>query len=377
MTDKDPCRPDLDRRLMDAAIRLGKRELGRAWPNPAVGTLIVRWAGDDPVIVGRGWTRMGGRPHAETEALAEAGEAARGATAYISLEPCAHHGRTPPCVDGLIAAGVGRVVSAVEDPDPRVSGRGYARLREAGIEVAEGVCVDAAREANRGHFMRRQHGRPWITVKLAVSRDGYIAGPGNRPVAITERQAQARSHMMRATNDAILVGVGTVLSDDPQLTCRLPGMAERSPVRVVLDSKLRMPAAARMLSDTETAPVWIISGPDAPAGRKAELEEAGGRVLHVPLSPDGRTDIAEVARSLAEGGLTRVLVEGGARVAGAFAEAGLADELVIFETEGEIGEGGVPAMPGAGLAALLEGGAYSRLDTVELGPDRMSIWLRI
>jgi len=352
---------------MAAAIRLGGRDLGRTWPNPAVGALIVRHEPDGPVIVGRGWTRIGGRPHAEVVALTEAGEAARGATCYVSLEPCSHYGRTPPCSRALIEAGVARVVSAVEDPDARVAGRGHAMLRDAGIEVLDGVGAEAALAANCGHIMRVREGRPWVTLKLAVSRDGMIAGPGGAPVAITQAPARAVSHMLRATNDAILVGIGTALADDPDLTCRLPGMADRSPVRVVLDRRLRLPNTAKMLGNADIAPVWVIGG-TADASRRADLESAGATVLA------GGGDIRAALQALAEQGITRVLVEGGATVAASLAGAGLIDEAVIFEGAVEIGSHGTPA--GSALAAIRSGGAYRRVDARTLGDDTMSSYLR-
>ena len=366
--------PDTDARLMAAAIRLGGRELGRTWPNPAVGALVVRDDGGGSVIVGRGWTRAGGRPHAETEALAEAGDRARGATCYVSLEPCSHHGRTPPCAEALANAGVARVVSALEDPDRRVSGRGHALLRAAGIAVEVGVCADLAQQANAGHVMRITEGRPRVTLKLAVSRDGMIAGPGGKPVAITGARARAETHMMRATHDAILVGIGTVLADDPQLTCRLPGMAERSPVRVVLDSRLRMPVEARLLQDQQV-PVWTITGEDPPERLRGPMEGAGATVLPVGPGPGGRVSARAALTALAAQGITRVLIEGGAAVAASFVEEGLVDEAVIFEGPIDIGTDGVPA--GSGLAEVLSGGAYRRAGHVSLGEDVMSTYLRI
>lgn len=362
-----------DQRFMAAAIRLGRRELGRAWPNPAVGALIVS---SDGRIVGRGWTRQGGRPHAETVALDEAAGAARGATAYVSLEPCSHHGGTPPCVDRLIDAGVARVVFALEDPNPKVKGRGQAALSAAGIAVICGVLETPARAVHAGHIMRVTQGRPWVTLKLAVSRDGCIAGPGNVPVAISGPQARARAHMLRATHDAILVGVGTALSDDPELTCRLPGMAERSPVRVVLDSRLRLPRDCRLLRTVDAAPVWLVTGEAPERSRAAALESAGARLLRVESDGEGHVAVRAALEALAGQGITRLLVEGGAAVAGALLAADLVDEAVIFDSDREIGAGGLPAIPGAGLAALTGSGAYRRIDARALGDDRMATYLR-
>ena len=220
---------------MALALTLGRRGLGNAWPNPAVGAVVVK----DGVVVGRGWTQPGGRPHAEVEALRRAGAAARGATLYATLEPCSHHGKTPPCVDAIAAAGIARVVSALEDPNPEIAGQGHARLTSQGIAVTTGVCAEEARRTHAGHIRRVRNGRPHVTLKLAVSADGKAGLAGRKPVAITGEPARERVQLMRAMNDAVLTGIGTVLADDPQLTCRLPGMEQRSPVRVVLDSALR------------------------------------------------------------------------------------------------------------------------------------------
>src|SRR5579871_4963868 len=226
-----------DLRFMQLALVLGRRGLGRTWPNPAVGAVVVR----DGVIVGRGWTQPGGRPHAEVEALARAGEAARGATLYVTLEPCSHVGKSPPCADAIIAAGIARVVSAIEDPNPEVAGQGHAKLRGAGIKVDVGLMAEEAARAHAGHFRRIRDKRPYVIAKLAVSADDKIAGPGHKTVAITGELTNARTHLLRAQCDAILVGIGTVLADDPLLTCRLPGMEARSPARIVLDRRLRIP----------------------------------------------------------------------------------------------------------------------------------------
>src|ERR1700674_1066315 len=234
-----------DRRFMDVALALGRRGLGNTWPNPAVGAVVVRHDAGGPVIVGRGWTPPGGRPHAETEALRRAGPAARGATLYVTLEPCSHHGRTPPCTAAIAAAGISRVVSAIEDPDGKVAGRGHALLRAGGVAVDIGGGAAPALRAHAAHIRRIGDGRPHVTLKLAVTADGKAGLAGRKPVPITGEPVRDRVHLMRAMNDAILVGIGTVLADDPQLTCRLPGMARRSPVRIVLDSQLRLPLESR------------------------------------------------------------------------------------------------------------------------------------
>src|SRR5262245_58482979 len=268
---------------MRAALALAARGLGRTWPNPAVGCVLVRGGH----VVGRGWTQPGGRPHAETEALARAGEAARGATAYVSLEPCAHTGKTPPCADALIAAGIGRVVAAVQDPDPRVSGRGLARLRDAGLAVVTGMCAAEAAELNAGFFTRIKQGRPLVSLKLATSLDGRTATRSGDSRWITGDAARRRAHALRATHDAILVGTGTALADDPELTCRLPGLGDRSPVRVVLDRQLRLPDAAKLLATAHEVPTWVIRAPTSDGARKKKIGATGAEVIEVPTDADG------------------------------------------------------------------------------------------
>src|SRR6201987_2258696 len=232
MTATAPMDPAVDARFMALGLALGRRGLGNTWPNPAVGAVIVRNESEGPVVVGRAWTQPGGRPHAEIEALRRAGAAARGATMYVTLEPCSHYGKSPPCADAIVAAGIARVVAALEDPNPEVAGAGHARLRAAGIAVEVGLGSQEARRAHAGHIRRIRDGRPHVTLKLAVSADGKAGAAGRRPAAITGEAARARVHRMRAMNDAILIGIGTARADDPQLTCRLPGLEARSPVRV-------------------------------------------------------------------------------------------------------------------------------------------------
>lgn len=255
-----------DLRFMQLALALGRRGLGRTWPNPAVGAVIVK----DGVIVGRGWTQPGGRPHAEVEALRRAGDAARGATLYVTLEPCSHFGRSPPCADAVVAAGLARVVSAIEDPNPDVGGKGHAKLRAAGIAVDVGLCAAEAARDHAGHFRRITDKRPHVILKLAVSADDKIAALGHRPVAITGEAVRTRVHLLRAQCDAILVGIGTVQADDPLLTCRLPGMAARSPIRVVLDRALRISGDSRMVHSARETPLWVMTSDlaEAPAAVK-------------------------------------------------------------------------------------------------------------
>jgi len=339
--------PDIDResdaRLMAAALAIARRGLGRVWPNPAVGCLIVDERGGRPRIVARGWTGEGGRPHAEAVALAHAGQGARGATAYVTLEPCAHHGQTPPCAEALIRAGVVRVVSAIEDPDPRVGGRGHAAIEAAGIALDIGCCADLAAELNRGFISRVRLGRPHVTLKLAVSADGKIAATAGKRTRLTGPEADRRVHMMRARADAIMIGAGTWRSDDPELTCRIAGMERRSPVRVAVDRRLELAPSSRLLATVERAPVWLMAGERHDPARRAALEKAGARVLVCPVETARGLDAAAMLRALGDQGITRLLVEGGRRLAESLLAADLVDEAAIIATPHKIGPGGVAA----------------------------------
>lgn len=321
--------PSQDLRFMRLALALGARHLGRCWPNPSVGAVVVGNEGAGPVIVGTGVTQPGGRPHAEPVALAEAGDRARGATLYVSLEPCAHHGRTPPCVDAVIAAGIGRVVSALQDPDPRVAGQGHARLRAAGIRVTTDLLSEEAARGHRGHIMRVRRGRPFITVKLARTADGFAGARSGARLLITGEAANARVHMMRAHADAVLVGIGTVLADDPLLSVRLPGLESRQPLRIVADSSLRTPPGCRLVASAREAPTWILCTDRAPEEAAAGLRERGVEVIRVP-AVNGLLDPSAALEQLADRGLTQVLCEGGPHLADALAQAGLVDECVLL-----------------------------------------------
>lgn len=299
-----------DQRFMQLALTLGRRGQGRTWPNPAVGAVVVK----DGVIVGRGWTQPGGRPHAEPVALRQAGEAARGATLYVTLEPCSHFGRSPPCADAIIAAGITRVVSAIEDPNPEVAGKGHARLRAAGIAVDIGLCATEAARDHAGHFRRVRDRRPHVILKLAVSSDDRIGAAGHRPVAISGEAARARMHLLRAQCDAILVGIVTVLADDPILTCRLPGMEARSPVRVALDRALRLPGTSQLVHSARQTPLWVMTSELSEAAAAMKLGAAGAQVIRLPPTNAPGLDLMAALHALSERGITRLLVEGGARV---------------------------------------------------------------
>jgi len=358
-----------DRRLeldaMRAALTLARRGLGTVWPNPAVGCVIL----NDGRVVGRGWTQPGGRPHGETEALRRAGEAARGAVAHVSLEPCCHWGQTPPCVDALIAAGVRRVVVALEDPDPRVAGQGLRRLRAAGLDVDVGLCAEEAAELNAGFLSRLRLGRPLVTFKLATSLDGRIATASGESQWITGPPARERAHALRASHDAIMVGTGTVVADDPQLTCRLPGLGHRSPVRVVIDRHLRIPPAARIIADAHLAPTWVVTLRSADPGRRAAFLANGVTLIDFNDDGEGQIDLAAALGVLGERGITRLLVEGGARLAAAFFRARLVDRLVWVHAPLVIGGDGIPAIAGFDLAALADARAFERLSTETIGDD--------
>ena len=362
-----------DRRIdlcrMRAALALARRGLGAVWPNPAVGCVIA----DAGQVVGRGWTQPGGRPHAETEALRRAGAGARGAAAYVSLEPCSHWGRTPPCAEALIEAGVRRVVVAIEDPDPRVAGSGIARLRAAGLAVETGLCAEEAAEINAGFLTRQRLGRPLVTLKLATSFDGRIATRTGASQWITGRPARERGQALRATHDAIMVGTGTVLADDPQLTCRLPGLARRSPVRVVLDRRLRIPLAARLIAGARQTPTWVLTLTSADPARREAFLAAGASLIDADPDPAGRIDLAAALAALGRRGITRLLVEGGAHLAAALLRAGLVDRLAWFHAPLLIGADGTPAIAALGLDTLAGAPGFVPVSIEAVGDDMLTM----
>jgi diaminohydroxyphosphoribosylaminopyrimidine deaminase/5-amino-6-(5-phosphoribosylamino)uracil reductase len=363
-----------DARFMQLALTLGRRGQGRTWPNPAVGAVVVK----DGVIVGRGWTQPGGRPHAEPEALKRAGEAARGATLYVTLEPCSHFGKSPPCVDAVIAAGIARVVSAIEDPNPEVAGQGHAKLRAAGITVDVGLGAAEAARDHAGHFRRIRDKRPHVILKLAVSADDKIGAAGHKPVAITGEAAKTRVHLLRAQCDAILVGIGTVLADDPSLTCRLPGMEARSPVRLVLDRALRIPGTSRLVHSARETPLWVMTSglSEAPAAMK--LGAAGAQVIRVAATtkPPG-LDLPAVLHALSGKGITRLMVEGGAKVASSFIAAGLVDEIWLLRGADAVGADGVPALDALPLTAITQSPRFRVRASESLSKDTLTVYERV
>ena len=360
-----------DERFMDLAFALGQRGLGRTWPNPAVGALVVR----DGVIVGRGWTQPGGRPHAETEALRRASDAASGATMYVTLEPCSHQGRTPPCADAIVQTGIARVVSALADPNPQVAGAGHWRLAENGVTVEVGIGAEEARHAHAGHIRRVTEGRPHVLLKLAVSANGKAGLAGRRPVQITGSEVRNRVHLLRATSDAVLTGIGTVLADDPLLTCRLPGMADRSPIRVVLDSRLRLPLDCRLAATARNVPLWIMTSEGAPREREQGLRERGVDVMRVAKANDG-LDLGAVLKTIAGRGITRLMVEAGPILAAAFIGADLVDETALFRSPNVIGPDGIDALEGMPLTALTASPRLIRTSSEAAGADTAEYFIR-
>ena len=365
-----------DLRFMTSALALGRRGLGDVWPNPAVGAVIVRHGPSGPVVVGRGWTQPGGRPHAEPEALARAGTLARGATLYVTLEPCSQHGKSPPCADAIVAAGISTVVSALEDPNPEVAGRGHARLKAAGIAVRTGAGAAAAAHAHAGHIRRMREKRPEVTLKLAISADGKAGLAGRRPVAITGERASDRVHLLRAMNDAIVVGIGTVLADDPLLTCRLPGMAARSPVRIVFDAALRLPLEGRLAASCKEVPLWVLTAASASADREAALRVRGVEVIRAELSAPGRLELGAALRLLASRGITRLLVEGGPILAASMIACDLVDEIALFQASASIGPEGIDAVEGMPISALTRSQRFKSIGVEWVGPDRLENLVR-
>ncbi|UTW53647.1 bifunctional diaminohydroxyphosphoribosylaminopyrimidine deaminase/5-amino-6-(5-phosphoribosylamino)uracil reductase RibD [bacterium SCSIO 12827] len=363
---------------MVMALGLAQRGLGNTWPNPAVGCVLVRpdlegCPDGGGRVVGRGWTQPGGRPHAETEALARAGDLACGATAYVTLEPCCHTGKTGPCTEALIDAGIARVIVAVTDPDPRVAGQGIAALEQAGIDVLTGLEEEQANEVNAGYFKRNADNRPLVTLKAASSLDGRIAAQGGDSKWVTGSAARARGHLMRAQSDVILVGVGTVLADDPELTCRLPGMMESSPARVVLDTHLRISPDSALISTANDVPVWVVTTPDSPLEAAEKLEKKGAQVVRVAAGPDGRPDPAAILAALADNGITRLLIEGGGTVAAAFLKAQLVDRMAWFHAPVIVGSDGVPAIAPLSVVTMNEAVRFHRMSMEMVGDDILEV----
>ncbi|MGE0604519.1 MAG: bifunctional diaminohydroxyphosphoribosylaminopyrimidine deaminase/5-amino-6-(5-phosphoribosylamino)uracil reductase RibD [Xanthobacteraceae bacterium] len=362
-----------DARFMDAALNFGRRNMGMAAPNPSVGAIVVRAGSAEPVIVSRGVTARGGRPHAETEALKAAGDAAKGATVYVTLEPCAHQSKTPPCANALVSAQVGRVVIAIEDPNPLVSGNGIRILRDAGIETIVGVGATQAKIDHAGHFRRVRDGRPHIILKIAASADGKSGLAGRKPARISGPVSMAEAHILRATSDAIMVGSGTVLADNPKLDCRLPGMEDRSPIRVVLDGALRIPLDCVLVQSAKARKLIVIAGETADAAKQKTLEQAGAEVIRVQITKDKyrKPVIADAMRELGSRGITRLLVEGGPMLSASLLQQDLVDEAVVVEAPVLLGADAIDAIENMRLDALLASPKLKMIEERMLGPDRM------
>ncbi|RGP38461.1 bifunctional diaminohydroxyphosphoribosylaminopyrimidine deaminase/5-amino-6-(5-phosphoribosylamino)uracil reductase RibD [Pseudotabrizicola alkalilacus] len=352
---------------MAHALALAARGLGRTWPNPAVGCVIVR----DGRILGRGWTQPGGRPHAERRALDQAGDA-QGATAYVTLEPCAHHGHTPPCSEALIAARVARVVTALTDPDPRVSGKGHDMLRTAGIKVTENILAEQATRLNAGFLKRITQGLPFVTLKLATTIDGRIATASGESRWITGPQARRFVHGLRLSHDAVMVGSGTARADDPDLTARDIG-ATHQPLRILLDRTLSHRPDSRLGATARQHPVWILHAADAPHAAQQAWAATGARLLPCP-APDGRLDLTAALRLLAADGITRILSEGGGTIAAALIAGGLVDDLIHLSAGKLIGADGTAALGPLKLTHLADAPAFRLIGHQTLGPDTLSHW---
>lgn len=355
---------------MLAAVALARRALGRVWPNPAVGCVVVR----DGVVAVRAHTGEGGRPHAEAAALERLGGRAEGATVYATLEPCSHHGRTPPCVEALIAAGVVRVVVAAGDPDPRVDGRGIAALRGAGIDVEAGVCVDEAEDLLAGYFMRVRAGRPLVALKLASTLDSRIAARSGESRWITGEAARRHAHLLRARHDAVLVGGRTAVLDDPALTCRLPGLDGASPVRVVMEGRDALPRGSTLVVTASRTPTWLVVPRARAAERRAVLRGTGVVVVPVDERHDGQVDLPSALRALGSRGITSVLAEGGARLAAALVGAGLVDRIVWYRAPSLLGGDGREALEALGVGSLDAAPRFTKTSARSVGRDVVEVY---
>lgn len=366
--------PECDEFYMRAALDVARRGLGQTWPNPAVGCVIVH-PGAIPEIRARGWTAKRGRPHAERIALDKLGGQAKDCTLYVTLEPCAHHGQTPPCAEAIAASGITRVVCSIEDPDPRVSGRGFAILRNAGIAVTPGVLEQEGRQLTLGHILRSTQKRPFVQLKIAVGSDGRVPRGDGKPVWVTGPEARGHGHLLRARADAILVGSGTVTADNPSLTCRLPGMAEASPVRIVLDSKGQTPQTSQLMKTIDSAPLWIMTAQDLNPDAQQGFKDIGADVLAVPKDKKiGLLDLEIALREIAQRGITRLLVEGGPTVAARFWESNLVDEVHVYTGAERAGEGGIVPFDGRGIDAVMQDDRFEMVEMRSVGRDE---WRRL
>ena len=356
-----------DASFMGLALEEARKGEGRTSPNPAVGAIVVR---DNGTIVGRGYHRQAGTPHAEVHALRDADDQARGATLYVTLEPCNHTGRTGPCTEAVLRAGIKTVVVGMTDPNPGVTGGGSDYLRSRGVEVRSGVLEAQCRELNRPFLKHSTTGLPWVILKAGLSLDGRITFRPGQAGAVTGPQASRYAHGVRNRVDAILVGVETVLIDDPSLTTRLAGLeGTRDPLRVILDSNLRLPVSARVLCQRSAAATWVCCGLSAPLDREEALIQAGARVLRLPLEGEGRVDLEAALRALGSENVTSVLAEGGASVHGAFLGRDLVDEMLLFYAPIVIGDQGTPLVRGYGVAERAAAPVMRRFSVQQLEDD--------
>lgn len=358
---------------MIQACRLAERALGQTWPNPAVGCVIVN--PKDNLIVGRGWTQKTGRPHAETQALDMAGAQAKDSWVFVSLEPCCHHGKTPPCTDALIKAGVKRVYVATLDPDPRVAGQGILALKNAGIEVEIGLQHDWAQAINQGFFLKILENRPLVSLKVATSMDGRIALENGQSQWLTGPQTRDHVHRQRHQYDAIMVGMGTVLADDPQLTCRLPGV-DHQPVRIVVSHKNKLPLTSRLVDTIQTAPLWWLCPDDLSQEDLQFYHQAGVKIFTLPVTESGLFDLKLVLKILAQQGLTRLMVEGGQRLLTSFMQQDLVDQLIWYRSPHLIGGDGLAAFDALGYTSLEQALNFTRTDSYSIGPDQVDFYQR-
>ncbi|MGB0658598.1 MAG: bifunctional diaminohydroxyphosphoribosylaminopyrimidine deaminase/5-amino-6-(5-phosphoribosylamino)uracil reductase RibD [Mangrovicoccus sp.] len=362
---------DADRRFMAMALAMGQRGLGQVWSRPSVGCVLVK----NGRVIGRGFTQGQSGPHGEVMALAQAGDAARGATAYVTLEPCAHFGRTPPCSEALAKAGLARVVSAMEDPNPQVAGKGHQILRDAGAAVEVGLCATEAEESHCGFLMLQRSGRPWVTLKLATSFDGKIATASGESQWITGPEARRAVHGLRLRADAVMVGAGTARDDDPSLTVRGMGNVAQ-PVRIVASRRLDLPENSQLHRSAGDIPVWLLHGPDASPTRRDHWLTAGARLIETPCSTDGQIDMTAGLQTLGKAGLTRIFCEGGGNLAAALLSAGLVDELVGFTAGLALGAEGRPGLGAMEIAALADAPRFRLHGQRAVGGDVMHIWRR-
>ncbi len=357
-------------RFMALALSLGRRGQGRTWPNPAVGCVIVK----DGHIVGRGWTADGGRPHAETRALAQAGPKSQGATAYVTLEPCSHFGKTPPCAQALIDAGITHVVAALEDRDPRVSGAGFATLRAAGVQVTTGILSHEAAQDHAGFFLTQTEGRPWVSLKLATSFDGRIATAGGDSQWITGPQSRRVVHAMCARCDAVLVGGGTARDDDPSLTVRGMGITQQ-PVRIIATRKLEVPLDSTLAKTAQEVPVWLCHGVGVQQERLEAWQTIGAETIQCDVA-NGKINLKDLLSQIAQRGITRVFCEGGGSFAASLLQDDLVDELIGFGAGVVIGAEGRPAIGALGIDVLRNAPRFALYETQAVDDDVLHIWRR-